>query len=40
METDYSALTRADFERVVKRYLIFGLMNEAAEKGVSLAEDD
>jgi type I restriction enzyme M protein len=32
METDYSDLSSNLFEREVKKYLLFGLMNEAAEK--------
>jgi SAM-dependent methyltransferase len=32
METDYSVLNASLFEREVKKYLLFGLMNEAAEK--------
>ncbi len=32
METDYSVLTAVVFAREVKRFLLFGLMNEAAEK--------
>jgi hypothetical protein len=35
METDYSALTRADFEREVKKYILFQVMREE-----SLADPD
>lgn len=32
METDYSALTEADFQLAVQKYLMFQLVNEAEEK--------
>ncbi|MFY2764318.1 HsdM family class I SAM-dependent methyltransferase [Arenimonas sp. MALMAid1274] len=32
METDYSALSQADFEQTVRKYLMFQLVNEAEEK--------
>ncbi len=32
METNYSALTRANYERELHRYLLFQLVNEAVEK--------
>jgi type I restriction enzyme M protein len=28
METDYSTLSSADFEREIKKYLVFKIMNE------------
>ena len=28
METDYSTLTHADFEREIKKYLVFRIMND------------
>jgi hypothetical protein len=31
METDYSALTQADFEQVVKNYLLFKIANVAGD---------
>ena len=31
METDYSTITRTDYEKAVKKMLIFKLFNEAAE---------
>ncbi len=38
METDYGRLSEATFAREVKKYLLFGLHNEAAER--ELPEDD
>lgn len=32
MDTDYTALTRLDFEQAVKKYLMFQLVNEAQDK--------
>jgi len=31
METDYSKITQADFESVVKKYAVFNLLNRAVE---------
>ncbi|WP_201770098.1 HsdM family class I SAM-dependent methyltransferase [Kozakia baliensis] len=37
METDYSALTEADFQHAVRKYLMFQLVNEAEEKARAAA---
>ena len=39
METDYSVLTPELFAREVKRFLLFGLMNEATEKDGAVRPD-
>lgn len=38
METDYAALAREDYERTVKKYFLFQLVNEAEEKALLAAE--
>jgi hypothetical protein len=37
METDYSKLTQADFEKELKKYVVFRIMNES---GVTGCEDE
>lgn len=39
METDYSTLTRADFERELKRYILFQLMSEGSLTGEATDEE-
>lgn len=39
METDYSALAQDDYERTVKKYLLFQLVNEAEEKALVQSDD-
>ncbi|WP_404540985.1 HsdM family class I SAM-dependent methyltransferase [Dyella agri] len=40
IKTDYSVLTQAEFEKTVKKYLMFQLVNEAKEKGTGAANED
>ena len=40
METDYSTLTRADFERELKRYVAFKLLHENSPEGGEYEDAD
>jgi hypothetical protein len=40
MDTYYSTLTQSDFERTIKNYLVFKLMNGITDAGEPIKDDE